>query len=106
MRFRYAPVAALLVLPSIAMAGDGASPPAAWWQIATGILAIPAAILGLVYSYFQIQKTRLETRKIALEVRQTEKESGLERIEPVGMAAGKHSGRLIVVYLLLASGFI
>src|SRR5260221_7123073 len=51
--------------------------PPEWWEIVTGVLAIPAAILGLAYSYVLIQKTRYETpklqaetEKIALEIRE------------------------------------
>jgi hypothetical protein len=35
-----------------------------WWKVATGILGIPAAVIGLVYSYVLIQKTRAETAKL------------------------------------------
>jgi hypothetical protein len=100
-------VAALLILPSVALAADEAIKPLpSWWQVATGILAIPAAVLGLVYSFFQIQKTRLETHKIALELRRAEKEIGLERLGPSVTATGTRRGRLIVIYLLLASAVI
>lgn len=36
--------------------------------MATGVLAIPAAIIGLAYSYLLIKKTRLESRKTELEI--------------------------------------
>jgi hypothetical protein len=39
-----------------------------WWQVATGIIAIPAGLIGLVYSWFLVQKTRLETAKLAVEI--------------------------------------
>jgi hypothetical protein len=94
----------LAIVPSIALAGDQATQPLVWWQVVTGVLAIPAAILGLVYSFFQIQKTRLETRKIALELQRTEQEFRVT-IGPVERR-GPHRGALIVGYLLLASGSI
>src|SRR5258708_32839631 len=56
--------------------------PPEWWEIVTGVLAIPATILGLAYSYVLIQRTRYEipkiqaeTEKLALEIR--EKQDGL-----------------------------
>jgi len=43
---------------------DLANTPLPWWQVATGILGIPAAVIALVYSYVLIQKTRAETAKL------------------------------------------
>jgi hypothetical protein len=43
-----------------------------WWQVVTGILAIPAALIGLVYTYRLSQKTRLEARKLQLEILEKE----------------------------------
>lgn len=76
---------ALLAMTEIAMADD--SHPPEWWQVATGIIAIPAALLGLIYSYFLTQKTRLELQKTKLESRKTEleireKEGKLAEISP------------------------
>jgi hypothetical protein len=51
-----------------------ASNPPHWWEIGAGILAIPTAILGLVYSYALIRKTNLEVRKTELENRKLERE--------------------------------
>ncbi len=42
--------------------------PPQWWQVAAGIIAIPAGVIGLVYSWFLVQKTRLETAKLAAEI--------------------------------------
>jgi hypothetical protein len=39
-----------------------------WWQIATGIIAIPAAVVALVGAVQLNQKTKLETRKLQLEI--------------------------------------
>ena len=49
-----------------------------WWEIATGILAIPAAIIGIAYSYILIQKTRLESEKTKLEI--TEKQIAIQKL--------------------------
>src|SRR5258706_12326570 len=56
---------------------SGASFP--WWQIMTGILAIPISILGLVYAYLLYQKTRLEARCLELEI-EKERQPGLPGI--------------------------
>ncbi|MDB6153619.1 MAG: hypothetical protein JWL90_2072 [Chthoniobacteraceae bacterium] len=45
-----------------------APPPPQWWQVATGILAIPAAGIGLIYSWVLIKKTRLEAAKLTAEL--------------------------------------
>jgi hypothetical protein len=41
-----------------------------WWEIATGIIAIPAAVFGLVVAYATFRKTHLEATKIELEIRE------------------------------------
>jgi hypothetical protein len=46
--------------------------PIPWWQVATGILAIPAAVIGLIYTYRLSTKTRLESRKLQLEILEKE----------------------------------
>jgi hypothetical protein len=46
--------------------------PIPWWQVATGILAIPAAVIGLIYTYRLSAKTRLESRKLQLEILEKE----------------------------------
>lgn len=67
---------ALLIAPVCALADDNHPPQ--WWQVASGVLAIPAALLGIIYSYFLLKKTRLESRKTELEIR--EKEGQLRNI--------------------------
>jgi hypothetical protein len=57
-----------------------------WWQVTTGILAIPAAIIGLVYSYILVKKTRLETVKMELEIR--EKQSQVAKLAFESHVAG------------------
>lgn len=53
------------------------SRPPEWWEVITGILAIPATLLGLAYSYALVKKTqheipkvRAETEKLELEIRE------------------------------------
>jgi len=56
---------------------SGASMP--WWQVISGVLAIPATMLGLVYTYRLYQKTHLEMRRLELEITEKERELGLEK---------------------------
>lgn len=71
-------IAAVILVP-VATLQTGSEPKQAhWWEIATGILAIPAAVVGLVYSYVLVKKTRLEVRKTELEIR--EKEAQLQSL--------------------------
>ncbi|MFG6197732.1 hypothetical protein [Nonomuraea sp. JJY05] len=49
----------------------------AWWQVATGIIAIPVALVGLIGSWYLVRKTRLESRKLELEI--LEKEQALDQ---------------------------
>src|SRR5262245_53356504 len=58
----------MLLNVSIFLAEAAPATPPQWWQVATGILAIPAAMIGLIYSWFLVQKTRLETKKLASEI--------------------------------------
>jgi hypothetical protein len=41
-----------------------------WYDIAVGIIAVPAAIVGLYYSIIQIKKIKLETESIQLDLEQ------------------------------------
>lgn len=60
-----------------------ATPPGIpWWQVVTGILAIPTALLALVYTYRLYLKTHLEMRKLALEIIEKERELGIETAKP------------------------
>jgi hypothetical protein len=67
----------LLLLPSLVLAAEAAKEPK-WWEVVTGIIAIPAAIIGVVYSILLIKKTRVEVRKMELEIH--EKEISLEKV--------------------------
>jgi len=39
-----------------------------WWETTQGVIAIPAALLGIFGTYFLIVKTRLESKKLQLEI--------------------------------------
>lgn len=75
-------VIALLLLAALFASGAGAEEEAAkakqWWEVVGGILAIPAGVVSLAYSYVLIRKTRLEARKTELEI--IEKESQLQKL--------------------------
>jgi hypothetical protein len=60
---------ALMVLTQVPT-GEGLP----WWTVAAGIIAVPTGLLVLVHSYVVIKKTRLETQKFELEIREKEKE--------------------------------
>jgi hypothetical protein len=49
--------------------------PLQWWQIATGVLGIPTAVVALVYGIIQIQKTRAEIRKTHVDIDKTRLET-------------------------------
>ena len=44
----------------------------AWYEIATGVIAIPAALLGLLYTFLLSQKARLEAEKLRRELEPTQ----------------------------------
>jgi hypothetical protein len=71
-------VQVVLVVCVALLAGDPAlaeeaAKPLHWWEIASGILAIPVAVIGFVFSYATFVKTRLEAQKIELEIREKQK---------------------------------
>lgn len=65
-----------------------------WWEVVAGILAVPAAFLGLAYSYLLIRKTRLEARKTELEI--VEKEQALKVLEESQSATAKDIVRPLI----------
>jgi len=75
-------VLGLLLLSALFVASAAAAEEAPkakqWWEIVGGILAIPAGVVSLAYSYVLIRKTRLEARKTELEI--IEKESQLQEL--------------------------
>jgi hypothetical protein len=58
-----------------------ATRPPEWWEIISGVLAIPATLLGLAYSYVLIQKTRYEIPKVQAETQKLELEIQAQRKE-------------------------
>jgi hypothetical protein len=62
------------VLPNLIAVQATAAIPKQWWDAAGGILTIPVTIVGLAYSYALIKKTRLESRKIEIELREKEEQ--------------------------------
>lgn len=95
-------VACLALVPASAMAAEARSPE--WYEVATGVIAIPAALIGLAYSYLLIKKTRLEARKTELEI--VEKERQLAQIashapsDLVAVVAPSRESRIILLLLL------
>jgi hypothetical protein len=64
-----------------------ASQPPHWYEQVTGVIAIPAAIVALAYSYLLIRKTQLESRKLELEIgiaERTEKSAVDRQLPPTG----------------------
>jgi len=60
---------------------DLANTPLQWWQVATGILGIPGAVIALAYSYMQIQKTRAEIEKTHAETATLKKDLSTQKDE-------------------------
>jgi hypothetical protein len=50
-----------------------------WWQVISGILAIPAALLGLMYTYRLYQKTNIEIRERYLSILEKERALGVAK---------------------------
>lgn len=72
-------VAVMAWLPSHALAFEVIKEPD-WWDVVTGIIAIPAGVIGLIYSIVLIKKTQVEVKKTELEIK--EKEAALGKIAP------------------------
>jgi ABC-type phosphate transport system permease subunit len=53
--------------------------PFTWWQIVTGVLAIPTAIVGIILAIAQIRRTRAETAKL---LRELSEQTQLQKSEP------------------------
>lgn len=61
--------------PTLAFAQIAEEPkPLHWWEIVSGMLAIPVTLVGLAYSYVLIKKTGIESRKNEIEIRKIELE--------------------------------
>jgi hypothetical protein len=48
--------------------------PVHWWEILPGVLAVPVALIGLVYTWMLIVKTRAEQVKLRLEIQEKERQ--------------------------------
>jgi hypothetical protein len=57
------------ILAAVASLAVQAAQPEVWYKVIAGVIAIPAALLGLVLSYNILRKTTLETRKLERELR-------------------------------------
>jgi hypothetical protein len=67
-----------VVVTAVALAAEGGSTPEPWYKVIAGIIAMPAAVIGLAVSYRLFRKTNLESRKLELEI--GEKERQLQNI--------------------------
>ncbi len=68
-----------------------------WFEIVTGVLGIPAALIGLAYSYVLIRKTRLEAVKAELEIEEKRRslaEPGAPADQPATTAGAQPSFRI------------
>lgn len=65
-------MAVALIPPSLGLAAEAAPKEPEWYELVAGILAIPATLIGLAYSYVLIKKTSIESRKLSLEVQEKE----------------------------------
>jgi hypothetical protein len=59
---------------SIALVGADSPSQPEWWQTVNGIIGIPITILTLAVTWFLISKTRLESKKLQLEIREKERD--------------------------------
>jgi hypothetical protein len=88
---------ATIVLAVFLFQGEGGSAaphekpagPPHWYEQVTGVLAIPAAMIGCAYSYLLINKTRLESKKLELEIHE---KSVAAATEPPASAAALAPG--------------
>ena len=60
---------------------QGPSSPPPWWSVTAGIIAVPAGIIGLILTVLLIKKTRLESQKFGLEIRQKQIELAAAQTE-------------------------
>jgi hypothetical protein len=59
----------------ILIMSDATQTPLQWWQVAAGILAIPATLIGLIYSYVLLKKTRLEIQVLEIQLRERQSQA-------------------------------
>jgi len=79
--------------------------PPQWYEVGAGIISIPAALIGLAYSYILIKKTRLEARKVELEIAEKEEQirtlTGRQPPESFAFASQEPSRIPLIGILLL-----
>jgi hypothetical protein len=54
-----------------------------WWQVVTGVIAIPSALLGLYYLSLQIKKIRVESKDLQTQLSMREVDE--EKLEQVNI---------------------
>jgi hypothetical protein len=64
------------LLSSVLAAADDAATEPAWYTTVAGILAVPAAMITAVGSWYLVKKTRRETRRLDLEIIEKERALG------------------------------
>jgi hypothetical protein len=84
---------ALIFLAQVPPAGTQTTSSTPWWQVVTGIIAIPAALLGLYYTYLLSQKTRWETKELRRKIREDEGTPSPQA--PLRILSGLDSPRLV-----------
>jgi len=93
------PIALFLLLANTSLAAEVKSPQ--WYEIATDVLAIPAAIIGLCYSIILIQKTRLESAKLKIEIQEKESELSNSPQPTLSRTSVPESSTTFVHFLLM-----
>jgi hypothetical protein len=71
------------------------------YKIATGVIGIPAALLGLVTSYNILRKTTLESRKLEIEIQEKTRQSHPDAQEQTRVAMVSRSDLHRAVLLLI-----
>lgn len=73
----------------------------AWYKVATGVIAVPAALMGLVISWNMMQRSRLETRKLELEISEKQKQihnsAPAEKLELLSTPLGDSQRALLLI---------
>lgn len=91
------------LISTSALAADEAKSPPKWYEIASGVIAVPAAMLGLIYTWVviqkarvEIQKTRIEIEKNRFEVRKLQQELASEPLQPLTTPKSETAANLVL----------
>jgi hypothetical protein len=84
----------IIIMLSTAASAADESNPTHWWQIVTGILAIPTAIGTLIYGLATLKKTRLESKVIELEL--LEKQAAIAKMPGVVTSGAQEIAQSLV----------